>query len=59
MKKAIKEKGVKLSDIAERLEVNYMTVWKVLNGRLGIKPEFLAEVASMTNKTPNDFFLEK
>ena len=57
--KAIKETGLSMQEIAQRLGVNYSTVWRILHGKRGIKPEIIAELAYMTYRTPNDFFYAK
>ena len=57
--KAIDESGLSKQEVAERLGVNYSTIWRILNGQRGIKPEFIAELAYMTRRTPNDFFYAK
>ena len=46
-------------EIAKKLGVTYPTLWKVLHGRLRLKPEHIAEIAYMTYRTPNDFFYVK
>lgn len=56
---AIKEAKISKTDIAKRLGVTYPTLWKVLHGRLRLKPEHIAEIAYMTRRTPNDFFYAK
>ena len=57
--KAIKEVGISKTEIAKRLGVTYPTLWKVLHGKLRLKPEYIAEIAHMTYRTPNDFFYAK
>ena len=57
--KAIKEAKLSKIEIAKRLGVTYPTLWKVLHGKLRLKPEHIAEIAYMTCKTPNDFFSVK
>lgn len=57
--KAIKEAKLSKTEIARRLGVTYPTLWKVLHGKLRLKPEHIAEIAYMTCRTPNDFFLAK
>ncbi|MBQ7220748.1 MAG: helix-turn-helix transcriptional regulator [Synergistaceae bacterium] len=54
--KAIDETHISKAEIARRLGVNYSTLWKVLHGKLRLKPEHIAEIAHMTYRTPNDFF---
>lgn len=54
--KAIKEAKLSRTEIAKRLGVTYPTLWKVLHGKLRLKPEHIAEIARMTCRTPNDFF---
>ena len=56
---AIKEAKLSKTEIAKRLGVTYPTLWKVLHGRLRLKPEHIAEIAYMTCRTPNDFFYAK
>lgn len=56
---AIKEAKLSKTEIAKRLGITYPTLWKVLHGRLKLKPEHIAEIAYMTYKTPNDFFYAK
>lgn len=53
---AIKEAKLSKTEIAKKLGVTYPTLWKVLHGRLRLKPEHIAEIAYMTCRTPNDFF---
>ena len=53
---AIKEAKLSKTAIARQLGITYPTLWKVLHGKLRLKPEHIAEIASMTCKTPNDFF---
>ena len=53
---AIKEAGLSKTEIAKRLGVNYSTVWRILHGRRALKANFIAEIAHMTYRTPNDFF---
>ena len=57
--KAIEEAKLSKIDIAKRLGVTYPTLWKVLHGKLRLKPEHIAEIAYMTCRTPNDFFYAK
>ena len=57
--KAIVETGISKMEIAKKLGVTYSTLWKVLHGRLRLKPEHIAEIAYMTYRTPNDFFYVK
>lgn len=57
--KAIKEAKLSKTEIARRLGITYPTLWKVLHGRLRLKPEHIAEIAYMTSRTPNDFFYAK
>ena len=59
MNEAIKENNISKSEIAKRLGITYATLWKVLNGNLRLKPEYIAEIAFMTHRTPNDFFYAK
>lgn len=54
--KAIKEKGFSVKEVAERLDLDYSMVWRVLHGQRRLKPEYIAEIAHMTCRTPNDFF---
>ena len=56
---AIQEAGISKTEIAKRLGVTYPTLWKVLHGKLRLKPEYIAEIAYMTYRTPNDFFYAK
>ena len=56
---AIKEAKLSKIEIAKRLGITYPTLWKVLHGRLRLKPEHIAEIAYMTCRTPNDFFFAK
>lgn len=56
MNNAIKEAGLSKSTIARKLGVNYSTIWRMLKGQRKIKPEYIAEIANMTFRTPNDFF---
>ena len=57
--KAIKEAKLSKMEIARQLGVTYPTLWKVLHGKLRLKPEHIAKIAFMTCKTPNDFFYAK
>ena len=57
--KAIKETGISKTEIAKKLGITYPTLWKVLHGYLRLKPEYIAEIAHMTYRTPNDFFYVK
>lgn len=57
--KAIKEMNISKSEIARRLGITYSALWKVLHGQLRLKPEYIAEIAFMTHRTPNDFFYAK
>ena len=57
--KAIKEARLSRTEIAKKLGITYPTLWKVLHGRLRLKPEHIAEIAYMTCRTPNDFFYAK
>ncbi|MBQ9391188.1 MAG: helix-turn-helix transcriptional regulator [Lachnospiraceae bacterium] len=56
---AIDEAGLSKQEVAKRLGVDYSTIWRILNGQRGIKPDFIAEIAHMTYRTPNDFFYAK
>ena len=57
--KAIKETKISKKEIAQHLGITYPTLWKVLHGRLRLKPEYIAEIAHLTYRTPNDFFYVK
>lgn len=57
--KAIEETGISKKDIAKRLGIDYSVLWRVLHGQRKIKPEYIAEIAYMTFRTPNDFFFVK
>ena len=59
MNKAIEETGLSRQKIAEELGVDYSTVWRLLKGQKNIKPEYIAEIAYLTYRTPNDFFYVK
>ena len=59
IKKAINENGFSIKEVAEQLGIDYSTGWRILHGKRGIKPEHIAEIAFMTNRTPNDFFYAK
>lgn len=54
--KAIQETDISKTEIAKKLGITYPTLWKVLHGQLRLKPEYIAEIAHMTYRTPNDFF---
>ncbi|MBR0076124.1 MAG: helix-turn-helix transcriptional regulator [Synergistaceae bacterium] len=54
---AIEKTGISKKEIAEKLGITYATLWKVLHGQLRLKPEYIAEIAYMTCRTPNDFFM--
>ena len=56
---AIEDTKISKAEIARRLGINYSTLWKILHGKLGLKPEYIAEIAHMTYRTPNDFFYAK
>ena len=57
--KAIEETGLSKNKVAERLGIDYSTLWRVLHGKRNLKPEYIAEIANMTFRTPNDFFYVK
>ena len=57
--KAIDETGLSKKEVAQRLGIDYSFLWRVLHGQRGLKPEYIAEIALMTYRTPNDFFLDK
>ena len=57
--KAIEETGLTKQEVAKRLGIDYSVLWRVLHGQRNIKPEYIAEIAYMTYRTPNDFFYAK
>ncbi len=57
--KAIKENGLSIKEVAQKLCLDYSMAWRILHGQRGIKPEHIAKIAHMTCRTPNDFFYAK
>ena len=56
---AIEETGLSKQEVAQRLGIDYSMLWRILHGKRGMKPEYIAEIAYMTYRTPNDFFYAK
>ena len=56
--KAMEKAGISITDVARRLGINYSSAWRMLHGKRNIKPEYIAEIAYITCKTPNDFFYD-
>ena len=54
--KALKETGLSTTEVAKKLGIDYSVLWRVLHGQRNIKPEYIAEIAKMTFRTPNEIY---
>ena len=56
LKKAIASSGRKKSWIAKEIGISYSSLWRQLNGSRHLKAETVAQIASLTGKTPNEIY---
>lgn len=56
LKKAIDSSGRKKNWLAKQMGISYSSLWRQLNGSRKLKAETVAQIASLTGKTPNEIF---
>lgn len=56
LKKAIDNSGRKKCWIAKEIGISYSSLWRQLNGSRNLKAEIVAQIASLTGKTPNEIY---
>ena len=56
LKKAIASSGRKKSWIAKKIGISYSSLWRQLNGSRNLKAETVAQIALLTDKTPNEIY---
>lgn len=54
-KKAILESGLTSQEIASRMGITYLTLWRILNGKRKRLPvDFISKMAVVLGKSPNE-----
>ena len=53
---AIKASGLKWGEVAQKLNITYPYLWRVIKGDRRLKPEMVEQIAILTGKTPNELY---
>lgn len=56
MEEAINASGKKRDDIAQELGMTYNQLWRILSGQRRVCADFVAKIAIVTGKTPNELY---
>lgn len=55
---AINSSGKTRDEMAQQLGMTYNQLWRLLSGQRQLKADFVAKIAILTGKTPNDLYGE-